>query len=142
MDLRHSPGFLVNKLAHIMQVKLEHRLNEFGVTTSQWAILALLWRKEGLSQIEIQQSLRLEKATVTGLIQRMIRSDLVYKEADSLDRRIHRIFLTSKGRSLENLLIPHAKAVNEQMLMGFSDEQKEEFIQFIQSALRNMDREV
>lgn len=142
MDLRNSPGFLVNKLAHIMQVELEHRLSEYGVTTSQWAVLALLWRKEGLSQIEIQQALSLEKATVAGLIQRMSRSDLVYKEADEHDKRIHRVFLTAKGRSLEHLLIPHAQAVNEQMLRGFSKEQQDEFIGLIQTALRNMENSV
>ncbi len=141
MDLRQSPGFLINKLAHIMQVELERRLNEYGVTTSQWAILALLWRKEGLSHLEIQKALRLEKATVTGLIQRMSRSKLIYREADPSDKRVHRVFLTEKGKSLENLLIPHAQAVNQQMLGGFTNEQTETFIKCIVSAIKNMDRE-
>jgi DNA-binding MarR family transcriptional regulator len=139
MDLNQSPGFLINKLAHMMQVELERRLHEFDVTTSQWAVLALLWKREGLSQVEIQQSLGLEKATVAGLVQRMSHSNLLYRETDTNDKRIQRVFLTVKGKQLENLLIPHAKAVNELALSGFSHEEKEIFMQFIKAAIRNLD---
>lgn len=141
MNLHQSPGFLINKLAHIMQMELEHRLQEYGVTTSQWAILALLWKKEGLSQVEIQQMLGLEKATVTGLVQRMSRAHFVYKATDAHDKRINRVFLTEKGRQLEELLVPHAKSVNELALKGFSHEETERFIEFIMKAIRNVDNE-
>jgi DNA-binding MarR family transcriptional regulator len=142
MDLNQSPGFLINKLAHMMQVELERRLHEFDVTTSQWAVLALLWKREGLSQVEIQQSLGLEKATVAGLVQRMSHSNLLYRETDTNDKRIQRVFLTVKGKQLENLLIPHAKAVNELALSGFSHEEKEIFMQFIKAAIRNLDNKL
>lgn len=139
MELSQSPGFLINKLAHMMQVELEHRLSSYEVTSSQWAVLALLWKKEGLSQVEIQQRLRLEKATVTGLIQRMSRSGLVFKRTDKADKRIHRIFLTEKGKSLEEQLIPQAKWVNEATLNGFSSEQKETLMKLISMAIRNLE---
>lgn len=140
MDLYQSPGFLVNQLAHLMQVELDRLLNEYGVTTSQWAVLALLWNKEGLSHLEIQQALRIEKATVTGLIQRMMRTGLIYREVDSSDKRVHRVFLTEKGKSLEHDLIPQAKAVNEKMLRGISDEHAKILMQCIHFAIRNMEQ--
>lgn len=139
MELRQSPGFLINQLAHMMQVELEHRLTQYGVTSSQWAVLALLWKKEGLSQVDIQHKLRLEKATVTGLIQRMTRSGLVFKNTDPYDKRIHRIFLTDKGKQLEAFLIPEAMNVNERVLTGFSTEQKEIFLQLIKKSISNLD---
>lgn len=91
MDLNQSPGFLINKLAHTMMIQMEKRIKIYNVTTSQWAILALLWKKEGVSQVELQQALGLDKATVTGLLQRMSLSGLIIRKTDLEDKRIQRV---------------------------------------------------
>lgn len=140
MDLNQSSGFLINQLAHLMKVELDQRLAKYQVTTSQWAVLALLWKTEGLSQVEIQQAFHIEKATVAGLIQRMIRLGLLYKKIDAADKRVHRVYLTEKGKSLEQQLVVEAQAVNEQMLQGFSNVQREQFFEIMKLALSNMRR--
>ncbi|WP_223066332.1 MarR family winged helix-turn-helix transcriptional regulator [Paenibacillus caui] len=137
MDLFDSPGFLVNKLAHLMAVDLEKRLKAYGVTGSQWAILALLWEQEGLSQVEIQQLLDNEGATVTGILQRMDRAGLIKREADPHDRRVQRVYLTDAGKSLKDSLIPEAEAVNSKALRGFTDDETAFFIRLIRRTLQN-----
>jgi DNA-binding MarR family transcriptional regulator len=65
----------------MMAVELERRFKAHGVTTSWWAILNLLWQRERVPQVELQQKLRLESATVTGLLQWMQQDGLIRREA-------------------------------------------------------------
>lgn len=138
MDILESPGFLINKLAHAMATELERQLRPYDVTTSQWTILALLWQREGLAQIEIQNALRLEGATVTGLLQRMTTLGLVQRRADPIDKRVQRVFLTERGRSLEAVLVPEAQKINDWALAGFSPDERAFFVRLLLRALHNV----
>lgn len=137
MKLQESPGFLISKLSHRMAVELDKALKKYGVTISQWAILNLLWQKEGLSQVELQQILGLEGATITGLLQRMESGGFVKRSPDLDDRRIQRIYLTELGRSLEVPLCAEAHQVNEKALQGFSPDERNFFMRLLLRALNN-----
>lgn len=139
MDLHHSFGFLVNKLAHMMMIQLEKQLKDYNVTTSQWAILAILWKREGIFQVDLQKSLGLDKATVTGLLQRMNSSGLIVKKADLNDKRVRRVYLTEHGRSLETFLIPRAAYVNDLTLASFTPEERELFIGMLKKGIQSID---
>lgn len=139
MDILESPGFLVNKLAHAMAVDLDRQLQAHGVTTSQWAILALLWHREGRSQVELQELLGVEAATITGLARRMEQLGLVRREADPRDKRVQRVSLTARSRALEGVLVPVADAVNARALGGFSSDERHFFVRLLLRALHNYD---
>jgi DNA-binding MarR family transcriptional regulator len=139
MDLFKSPGFLVNRLAHLMANEIERRFKTYGVTKSWWAILNILWQREGVSQVEIQQRLRLEGATVTGLLQRMEQAELIRRQSDGRDRRIQLVFLTEQGSNLQDVLVPQAEEVNELALRGITKEERAVFTSIMTRALKNFD---
>jgi len=137
MKLQESPGFIIAKLGHRMAVELDKALKKYGVTISQWTILNLLWQKEGLSQVELQQILGLEGATITGLLQRMESGGFVRRSPDLDDRRIQRIYLTELGRSMEVPLCNEAHQVNEKALQNFSPDERDFFMRLLSRALNN-----
>lgn len=137
MNLQDSMGFLINKLAHKMATGLDSRLKEHGVTISQWTILAVLWKHEGIAQVEIQQHLAIEGSTVTGIIQRMIREGLIQRKVDPEDRRVQRVYLTDKGRALEEKLVIEAMTVNQQALQGLSEDEQAFFMRLLKRSLSN-----
>jgi DNA-binding MarR family transcriptional regulator len=139
VNLFESPGFLLNKLAHAMAIELERQLKVYDVTTAQWAILAVLWQQEGISQVELQELMGVEAAAITGVLQRMMRLDLVQRRVDPIDKRIQRVFLTERGRALEQVLIPLAEEVNTHALSGFSIDEQAFFVRLLQRALHNVD---
>src|SRR5690349_20693024 len=116
MNLEESPGFLIAKLAHAMHVDLDRRLKVHGVTLSQWKLLLHLWRCEGRSQVELQELLGLERATITGLVQRMAAQGWVQRRTDPHDRRVQRVFLTERGRALEPIANSLVEEVSMQVL--------------------------
>ncbi len=137
MDSTPSPGLLINKLAHAMTLEMDRRLKSYDVTMSQWALLKQLWRQEGRSQVELQELLGLDGATVTGLVQRMAHLDLIQRRPDPSDRRVQRVFLTERGRSLEGITAVFEEEVNAHALEGFSADERAFFIRLLTRALQN-----
>ncbi len=137
MDSVESPGMLINKLAHAMALDMDRRLRAYDVTMSQWAILKHLWLQEGRSQVELQELLDLERATVNGLVQRMARSGLIECRPDPSDRRVQRIFLTERGRALKQRTTALEEVVNARALEGFSDDERAFFMRLLKRALHN-----
>lgn len=137
MDSLESPGMLINKLAHAMAVDMDRRLRATGVTLSQWFVLKQLWQQEGKSQVELQELLGLERATVNGLIQRMARSRLIECRPDPSDRRVQRIFLTERGRALKQVTPSFEEEVNARALADFSEDERTFFVRLLRRALHN-----
>lgn len=90
----------------------------FGITVEQFAILGVLWYREGISQQEIAKSVRRDKTTVTRVINTMIRNGLLFRKVDEQDKRIKRIFLTSRGKALQDSTVEASGTVYLQALEG------------------------
>ena len=110
--IEESLGYLVNRLARSMAGQLAEELRPTGVGIGQWAILLILWARDGLRQAELSRMVAIEPPTMVRTIDRMVRDGLVTREPDPRDARVSLIFLTEKGRSLRDDLVPKAIAVN------------------------------
>lgn len=137
METLESAARLINKLAHAVTLEMDRKLRVYDVTLSQWGILKQLWQQEGRSQVELQKLLGLERATVNGLVQRMMRSGLIQFKPDPSDKRVLRIFLTARGRELQHITASLEAEVNAWVLEGFSNDERTFFISLLGRALHN-----
>ena len=107
-----SLGYLVNRVARSMAHQLAEELRSAGVAIGQWAVLLFLWAGDGMSQAELSRVVAIEPPTLVRTIDRMVRDGLVTRVPDPDDGRVTRIYLTERGRSLRDELVPKAVAVN------------------------------
>ncbi len=110
--IEESLGYLVNRVARSMAHQLGEELRPAGVGIGQWAVLIFLWGRDGLSQAELARVVAIEPPTIVRTIDRMVRDGLVTRVPDPDDGRVTRIYLTERGRSLRDQLVPKAVAVN------------------------------
>ena len=75
-------------------------LEPIGLTPTYVYVLGLLMEREHASPGEIAESLDLQKPTITGLLNRMIRDNLVIRKNDKSSRRSLVITLSPKGRKV------------------------------------------
>jgi len=129
---------LINQVAHLLANQFERQLRRHRVTVSQWAVLAVLWTHDGIAQVELQQLLHLDGASVTGLLKRMMRWGVVRRERDPTDKRIQRVYLTEQGRRLESILVPEAENTNAHALQGFSEQEVALLIDLLSRAFANL----
>jgi DNA-binding MarR family transcriptional regulator len=76
-------------------------LSEVGLYEGQHHTLMLLWDKDGLPQAEICKKLGVEPASVSKAVERMEDAGFIQRRPDPEDARANCIFLTEKGRGLE-----------------------------------------
>ena len=95
-------------------------------TMARFDLLANLDREDGQTLASLSRNLLVTAGNLTGLVDRAARDGLVVKRSDARDRRVSRAYLTRKGRSLVQQLIPqHARAVSRTLSPLTAQEQNE-----------------
>ena len=94
-------SFLVGKAAQQIARRAREKLSAWGVTPPQYAVLRVLWEQDGQPGAAIGARLAIDSATITGVIDRLEDTGLLERRADGGDRRVHRLFLTGRGRELQ-----------------------------------------
>jgi DNA-binding MarR family transcriptional regulator len=92
-----------------------------GMTRAQWAVLIRLERQEGMTQAEMAESLEIQPISLVRLIDRLCEQKLVERRPHERDRRANRLYLTDKGRSTLDRLVPLGREVSGDVLASFSD---------------------
>ena len=110
-------SFLVGKAQQQVTRASRDALAPYGVTPVQYAILKVLWERDGLNGADLCARLVLDSATVTGLIDRMEAGGWLERRTDpGGDRRISRVYLTETGARLEKPLDAAMDRVNAQFV--------------------------
>lgn len=94
-------SFLVGKTAQQITRRSRDALAAFGITPVQYAVLNVLWERDGQSLAEIGARLVLDSATMTGVADRLEAAGLVARgAAPNGDRRVSCLLLTQSARTL------------------------------------------
>lgn len=95
--------YLCGEFSHVFHQVLtrEFRENAIAVTVEQFSVLAMLFYKDGLSQQEMSDVLGRDKTTLARVISIMERDGLVKRVMNKSDNRGKLIYLTRKGRSIQ-----------------------------------------
>jgi MarR family transcriptional regulator, transcriptional regulator for hemolysin len=123
-DDQHFIGYTITDVGRLLRTVFERRVRDFGLTRAQWLIIARLHRRPGLSQSEIADLLEIEKAPAGRLIERMEAKNWLQRRGDAKDKRINRLYLTSKGNRLHAAIWPIAEATVEDALGNLSPEER------------------
>lgn len=75
--------------------------NGINITPEQWTVLAYLWIEDGVTQQVLCNYTYKDKPSMTRLIDNLVKQDFVYRKSSKEDRRANFIFLTEKGRELQ-----------------------------------------
>ena len=100
------------------------RLLPYGLTPIQHLILEVLWLEDGISQKDIGMRLVLDRATLSGVLDRMSSGGWITKEQDPEDKRTLRTCLTAKGRDQKPSLSLERNQANDELLKTLNLEEK------------------
>jgi len=135
--LENSLGFQMVVAARSMKRALEIKLNEYNITSSQYTVLELLCRYNGLSLTDLGKALHFDNSTVTGIIDRMARAKLIRRSRNRNDRRIVKLYSTPKGRELQSIITKLAEKVNMKAVENFTEDEKNEILKLTKRIHKN-----
>jgi len=124
--LEDNIGFYVTKALQAMNAQFSLRFSEYGITPSQYGVLAVLWEEDGIPQKALVERIIIDGATITGILDRLEKNGLVTRQRGEKDRRTTLIYLTEKGRKLKETLTSLAIEVNKKATLNLSPQEVEE----------------
>ncbi len=116
----NSIGFLMGRTFRRLRPLMEQQINSAGISYGMWFFLRALWDKDGVSQREIAEMVGLTQPTAWTALRKLETQKMVTLEPDSEDKRRVLVFLTEKGRGLEEELLPKVEGINDVVLRGIS----------------------
>lgn len=76
-------------------------LKPLGLTYTQYIVFLVLWEKDGIPVGELGKRLMLDSGTLSPLLKKMRLAGYIEKRQSAEDERSFLIFLTDKGRALQ-----------------------------------------
>ncbi len=116
--------FLLAKAYQKAHGQFKAQLRPFDLTNLQHLVLEGLWYEEGVTAAELGKLLVLDKATLSGVLDRLVESGWIRKERDPDDGRVFRIYPSEKANQMKEQLVALRVEANEKMLESFSAEEK------------------
>jgi MarR family transcriptional regulator for hemolysin len=99
-------GFLVHDVARLLRKRFEQTARRAGLdlTRSQWQVMAVLAKNEGIQQGALAELLEIEPITLVRILDRLQALELIERRPHATDRRIWLLFLRPKaGPILERM---------------------------------------
>ena len=124
-SLKECPYYLISRVSLSVTAALKKEFESSGVEQVKPAYLCVLmslWQEDGLKVIELSKRAGLEPSTMTGLLDRMQRDELVARTTDLTDRRVLRIHLTKMGRQVRDPVLKVVESVITEVFTGIPTE--------------------
>ncbi|MDR3588639.1 MAG: MarR family transcriptional regulator [Negativicutes bacterium] len=109
------------------------------VSPGQLVVLYSLYKRDNISISELSKDVFLDNSTLTGLIDRLTRTDLVRRVEAPHDRRSYQIVLTKKAKSLKKDALKAMCEIEAKMLERFSAEEIQTFRGVLQYIFTTLD---
>ena len=118
---------------------IENTVRGMGIHHSGHRILMFLAQNEGTpSQKEIAKRFEITPAAVTGTLKKLEREGYILRSVDEIDTRLNRIQVTEKGYAIFEKTHTLFGDVDEAMLDGFSDSERDILYDYLIRMKKNL----
>ena len=131
-DRQNSFGWMINVVANKANKDFDVELKQHGLSLALWPTLMCLWEEEGITQRDIAAKSKVENSTTTRTLDKLEKLELVERRADPNSRRSFRIYLTEKGKALEEQLVPIPIRLNKELMNELDAEEQQQMIKLLQ----------
>ncbi len=123
-DLPECMVFLLGKAYQKAHGDFKKQLKQYGLTNIQHLVLEGLWYQEGMTAAELCKLLIMDKATASGVLERMVDTGWIEKKLDPNDGRVQRLYPSKKAARYKSKLIEERKKANKHILKKFTIEEQ------------------
>ena len=136
------------KTLGLLKRVMEPSFSRFGISSSQWGVLATLHRCEtdegrtALRLTDLGDRLVIRPPSVTGVVGRLQRMGLVVRTASADDHRAKDVRLTADGRDLVRRVLEHHPARVRSAFEGLTTLEQSEFRRLLDRLSAHLERGV
>ena len=143
MKEQKSGGFLISKIHQLggrifTKLMKKHQIEE--INKAQGRILFPLWKEDGISINELSKITALGKSTLTSMLDRLEKDKHLKRVHSKKDRRKILIYLTEKNKALQEKYSQVSQEMIGLFYRGFSDKEINEFENYLNRLLKNLEQ--
>lgn len=135
-------GFLITKIKQLHSRALAQCISDKGIDAfsgEQGKILFVLWRKDKITQKELATETGLAKNTITVMLEKMEKNNLIRKITDDNDKRKSLVILTDYAKSLKKPFDEISDEMLKNVYKGFSEEEIDKYEEYLHRIIRNLE---
>ena len=138
-DYENSMGFVVYSASKTFQKAFDLELrNKTGITMTQSKVIFALYLHSGLTQRELADKIGIESPTLVPIIDKMEEDGYVERKLDSQDRRVKRIYTTSKTDLLWDPIMECATQIKKVSTKEISEQDIKSTLGIIKKITENL----
>ena len=99
----------------------------------------MLWRKDKITQKELATETGLAKNTITAMLEKMEKNNLIKRITDENDKRKSLVILTEHAKSLKKCSDKISDKMLKKMYKGFSEEEINNFEEYLHRIIKNFE---
>jgi len=125
----HLPGHLIRRLNQsALSLFVEHcQPKGFDLTAVQWAAVCGIRAYPHLDQASLAGLIAYDKATISGVVDRLVAKNYVSRLVSPRDKRMHQLMLTEDGEALYRAMRPVVEALQEDIMSPLDAEERAVF---------------
>jgi DNA-binding MarR family transcriptional regulator len=127
VPIHHMPGHYVRRLQQVAVALFARRLDAHAVTPVQYAALAALAHNGTCDQAALAALIGYDRATIGGVIDRLLAKRWVTREASRSDRRMKLVSLTASGNALVRRVTRDVERVQQDFMAPLTPAQRRQF---------------
>ncbi|WP_407371729.1 MarR family winged helix-turn-helix transcriptional regulator [Carnobacterium sp.] len=133
IDILRDIGVIARALDSIANIEFK----ELNLTRGQYLYLVRIKENPGIIPDNLSEMIKVDRTTASRAIQKLEQNGLIEKRADSVNKKIKRLFTTPKGDELAECIVKENLYSNEVALKGLSDEEIKIFSQILTKIKQN-----
>lgn len=138
--MKENPMTLVTELSKLFDSFMRVEMMKNGMKVSYRHLLRPLAVKDGVTQLDLVRISHLKAPTVSTTLRNMEADGLVRRETDKEDARATRVFLTERGREIDNKMRKSVASIDKLFLEGVTAEEQEYLLKVMKRMKENMER--
>ena len=111
--------------------------NNLDITPEQWNILYYLDKSDGMTIGELSQVTYKDFANMSRISQKLELAGFITKQRDEIDKRVFKLFISPKGRELNNQIHQYAFQSTEIALNNIDDETRTVLVKHLKKVILN-----
>ena len=135
-------GFLITKIKQLHSRALAQCISDKGIDAfsgEQGKILFVLWQKDKITQKELATETGLAKNTITVMLEKMEKNDLIRRITDENDKRKSLVILTEHAKSLKKSFDEISDEMLKKVYKGFSEEEIDKYEEYLHRIIKNLE---
>ena len=135
-------GFLITKIKQLHSRALAQCISEKGIEVfsgEQGKILFVLWQKDKMTQKELASETGLAKNTITVMLEKMEKNNLINRITDENDKRKSLVILTDYAKSLKRPFDEISEEMLKRVYKGFSEEEIDKYEEYLHRIIKNLE---